>query len=232
MPLFSQGRRLYDVNREFVDSFISTIYESDDALLQDDSAVRFWHHTNTFGRHLDPCVCQMASDLFFDDDGQWPQNEKTRTCEELLNFDDFKPDQNLITRGRHWCAQEPFKRIKVLRSLIETTCEAINKDCRIAYQLHLMRSDMGLKPLQTRAQLVDFIATFIWEVTAGHQLNGDNVSYFADPEHSGVRMREFDLDGELPITTDVGTYVFGTSIGTVKWLCKRFPITLSLTFPN
>lgn len=54
MPLYSQGSRLYDVHRKFVDSFISVLYKSDEEMLQDHSVIRFWHHVNTFGRHMDP----------------------------------------------------------------------------------------------------------------------------------------------------------------------------------
>ena len=216
MPMYDQGRRLYDVHREFVENFIGILYKSDQDMLRDDSLIRFWHHVNTFGRHMDPCVCGMNSDIFFDDIGTWPQNEKTRTCQELLDLSDYMPASNIYTRRRHWCSeQKPFDRIKAVRDLTEKSCKERNPNCRIRYPVHFMRETMWLKDLKTRDQLVDFVATYIWEVTAGHQINGDNLSYFADPEYAGVRMREFDNNGELPITTDLGTYVMGTTIASL-----------------
>lgn len=214
LPLFGQGRRLYDVHRKFVNTFVSVLYPTDEALLQDESIIRFWHHVNTYGRNFDPCVCAMDSGLFFNNnDGNWPANEEKRTCEDLLNHANFRPTKNIFTRRHEWCAElEPFDRIKDIRAFYETECSE-RKGCNILYDIHWMRLDMGMQPLETRAQLVDFLATFIWQVTAGHQVNGDNLSSFVDPEYSGVRMREFDKNGDLPLIIDVGTYVFGLSIG-------------------
>lgn len=162
------------------------------------------------------CVCGMNSDIFFDDDGTWPQNEETRTCRELLDSASFLPEKNLISRRRRWCTDlKPFDRIKEVRVVTEKACKERNPDCRLRYPVHFMRESMWMKDLKTRNDLVDFLATYIWEVTAGHQMNGDNLSYFADPEYAGVRMREFDNNGELPITTDLGTYVMGTAIASL-----------------
>lgn len=42
---------------------------------------------------------------------------------------------------------------------------------------------------------------------------GDNVPYMTDPTHYAVRMRHADDKGKKPVGTDLGTYVFGLSIG-------------------
>lgn len=57
-------------------------------------------------------------------------------------------------------------------------------------------------------------------VFAQHKFNSDNISYFADPDYAGVRMREFDGSGDdggkiLPTRVDVGSYVFGSSIASL-----------------
>ena len=216
LPYYSQGVRLYDAHKEFVEKFIAIIYPTDEDMLKDDAVDRFWNHVNTYGRHLDPCVCDMNSERFFDDNGQWPGFEKTRTCQGLMDFSKFRVEKNIITRRREWCNHvETFNRIKFLRAQLDHDC-ADDKECKkVMFALEIMRPNMGLKPLKTRAQLIDFLITFIWEVSAGHSFNGDNIPYFSDPEYSGVRMREFDNDGELPTIVDIGSYVFGTSISSL-----------------
>ena len=47
VPFHDQGLRLWDAHREFVVNFVNLLYPTDQALLQDDDVVRFWHHTNT-----------------------------------------------------------------------------------------------------------------------------------------------------------------------------------------
>jgi hypothetical protein len=47
VPYHSQGLRLWDAHREFVESFVALIYPSDQDMLADDATVRFWHHANT-----------------------------------------------------------------------------------------------------------------------------------------------------------------------------------------
>ena len=78
-----------------------------------------------------------------------------------------------------------------------------------------MKPNMNMGQLQSKAQFVDFVASFIWHVTAGHALLSDNLSFFSDPEYSGTRMVDVDHKGELPRIVDVGTYVFGTSVGSL-----------------
>jgi hypothetical protein len=164
---------------------------------------------------LDPCVCGLESERFFDDNGQWPSFETTRTCEGLLDFANFRHDKNEITRRREWCLEtDSFTKVKELRNMLASECKA-EDGCEIKFNLLDMRSDMGLLALKTRSQFVDFLTTFIWEATAGHAFNGDNISYFSDPYHSGVRVRAADENGEFPIRADLCTYVFGTTIASL-----------------
>ena len=214
MPLFSQGLRLWDVHYEYIQRRIDVIYASDEAMVSDETVVRFWHHINTFGRHHDPCVCQMASDLFFDDKNVWPSFEDTRTCTDLLDSAEFYPDKNMVTRRLEFCSQDATYRIGALRNMLERECEVDPKCTKLRYRFEHMRLDMGMKPLVARKQLIDFLATVVWQVTVGHRFNSDNIPYLTDPEHCGVRARATGRDGEeFPITTDVGTYVFGITIG-------------------
>lgn len=93
LPLWSQGRRLYNAHRKFVGDFVSFLYPTDEDMLKDDAVVRFWHHVNTQGRHTDPCVCGMDSDLFFDDSGEnWPAFETKHTVKNCLIRQNFTRD--------------------------------------------------------------------------------------------------------------------------------------------
>ncbi|KAL3904830.1 MAG: hypothetical protein SGILL_009916 [Bacillariaceae sp.] len=229
LPLWSQGKRLYDTHRKFVGNYVSVIYPTDEDMLKDDQVVRFWHHVNTQGRHTDPCVCGMDSDLFFDESSnKWPAFETKHTCEELLDSAGFHSELNVISRRRQWCGQvDTFERIKALYKVVSQDCEQ-RPGCQMRYDEYMMRNDMGLRPLKTRDQLCDFIASFIWHVSAGHEMNADNLSYFADPYHSGVRLRDKDENGELPIRTDIGTYVFGLSIGALTTV-RSYPVLADWT---
>ena len=206
LPYYSQGVRVYDAHKDFVEKFIAIIYPTDEDMLKDDAVDRFWNHVNAYGRHLDPCVCDMNSEQFFDDNGQWPAFEKTRTCQGLMDFSKFCVEKNIITRRCEWCNQvETFDRIKFLRAQLEHDCCADDKECKeVMFALEIMRPNMGLKPLKTRAQLIDFLTTFMGEVSAGHSFNSDNIFYFSDPD-----------DGKLPTIVDIGSYVFGTSIASL-----------------
>ena len=89
----------------------------------------------------------------------------------------------------------------------------------LPYGLHYMRTDMGLKTLETLEQLIDYITTVIWHSTAGHNINSDNIPSFSDPDFSGVRMREFGPgEGELMRRIDVGAYIFGITIASLTSL--------------
>ena len=218
MPLHNQGLRLYEAHRTFVDRFVSLTYSSDEAMLADTSIVRFWHHVNTQGRHADPCICGMPSDIFFEDDFKWPAFENTHTCAQLLDHVDFIPEKNMLTRRQRWCqggGVSAVQRLEALYGLLQKECAAKKSGCNMMYSMHTLRNDMGLPELKTRRQLVNFLATTIWHVTAGHEFTAENISYFADPFYSGVRLRESDSDGNLPLKVDVGTYVWGGSIASL-----------------
>ena len=44
-------------------------------------------------------------------------------------------------------------------------------------------------PLNTQKQLVDFLTSAVWHVTAGHRMISDNIPYLTDPEMLGVRRK-------------------------------------------
>lgn len=218
LPLFYPSQRLWVVHYEFVSDFVTQIvYDSDDAMMADDSIHRFWHHVNTFGRGHDPCVCDMDTDSFYRE-GVWPQFDSsvdsTRTCTALLDSANFQPKSTMLNdRRRGWCLQDDITRIDALKKLLDKQCK-VDVNCKhLRHSFEHMRLNMGLKPLKTRKQLIDFLTSAIWHVTVGHRINGDNVPYLTDPEVVGVRQRDKDNNGELPVITDVGTYVFGLTIG-------------------
>jgi len=215
LPLHSQGLRLYKVHRKWVSRYLELLYPTDEELLADEAIHRFWSHVDTYGRHLDPCVCSMPSTIDFEDNAQWPGFESFRTCEGLLDRNEFKMGKEFVPRREAWCKQRARVRLKSLREWIESDCEQSDTCTRISYSFFQMRDNMAMGQLKNRDQLIDFLATFIWDVTAGHAFNSDNVSYLADPEYSGVRMREYDENGNLPLRTDIGTYIFGTSIASL-----------------
>ncbi|CAJ1963397.1 unnamed protein product [Cylindrotheca closterium] len=215
LPLHSQGLRLYKVHRKWVSRYMKLLYPTDEELLADEAIHRFWSHLDTYGRHLDPCVCSMPSSIDFEDDTQWPGFESFRTCKGLLDRNDFKTDNKFSLRREGWCKRSAYVRLTSLREWIESDCEQSDTCTHVSYNFYQMRDNMAMGPLKNRDQLVDFLATFIWDVTAGHTFNSDNVSYLADPEYSGVRMREYDENGNLPLRTDIGTYIFGTSIASL-----------------
>jgi len=217
LPLFDQGKRLYEVHRKYVEDYIFLLYPTDESLIEDPSVTRFWNHVNTQGRHTDPCVCGMSSDVFFEDDYTWPTFENDHTCAQLLDSANFLPDKNIVTRRQRWCRGKDVsneERLGFLYNLLEKECSN-KKDCRMMYGRHTLRSDMGLAPLQSRKQLVEFLATAMWHITAGHEFTADNISYFADPTYAGVRLRAEDQNGDAPLQVDVGTYVWGTSIASL-----------------
>lgn len=168
LPYHSQGVKLYDLHHTFVGEMLALAYPTDEALLADGSVVRFWSHVNTYGRHLDPCVCGLPSDLFYDDNGVWPMFETKRTCTDLLDLAGFDMHKNVVSRRRDWCTKtDEFTKVRAVRALSEKACEE-NRQCNgLLYDVHYQRLDMSLPELKTREQLVNFLATFIWHVTAG-----------------------------------------------------------------
>ena len=225
LPFYNQGLRLWDVHREFVENFVHLLYPTDQSMLEDDELIRFWNHVNTYGRHLDPCVCGMKSDLFFDD-SSWPGFETTHTCTDLLDHVNYKQGLNIVIRRRDWCAEsDPFTKVKAMRKLLEYECDSDPSCNYLPYGVYSMRADMGLPQLKTRSQLINYVARVIWEVTAGHKFLSDNLPYFVDPDYSGVRMRKLTPEGKLPTRIDLGSYIQATTIGLLT--CVRTPPLLA-----
>ena len=198
--------RLHAIQLQFVSSFI---------LLTSFSTPSSFF---SFGRHLDPCVCGLSSDLFFDAK-TWPAFETTHTCTQLLDLVSFQSGVHDVARRREWCAEEPFTRVKAMRKLLEKDCEQIPTCGHLPYSIYHMRADMGLPQLETRDQLIDYIATVIWWVTAGHSINSDNIPYFPDPDFAGVRMRQYGPgENEMMNRMDLGAYILGNTISSLTSL--------------
>jgi len=214
IPLYNQGKRLYALHRKFVEKYVNHWYPSDADLLNDRSVIRFWHHVNTYGRHLDPCVCGLPSEYFFDE-GVWPSFETKRTCKQFLDLNGFKSGSNEVTRRRDWCTtKDGYEKTTALYKMNQVICES-NPECsRLFWDQNILKPDMGLTELRSKAQFIDFVATAIWHITAGHTINSDNVHSFSDASYSGTRMVP-DINGEPPRILDVGSYVMGTTIGSL-----------------
>lgn len=242
LPYFTQGPRLWNIHHDYVSKFVDIVYgKDDDTLFQRDKALRrFWHHLNSMGRHIDPCICDMDSELFFEKD-VWPNFETTRTCEGLLDHETFKMENrtNPGYRRELWCKHTlPTERSKALYSWLESECTNSTKCTQVSYDAVHLRPDMGLPEL-TRENLVNLITRFVWEVSAGHEMMADNVSwkdlctllgelcishigfssrmlqlqlpFITDPYYGGVRRPKEYNETEQP-KTDVSTYIFGTVI--------------------
>ena len=155
---------------------LSSMAKDESAISEDDDLKRFWHHINSGGRRLCPCVCSMDSTMFFTKD-KWPAFESTRTCEGLLNHAGFETEQtNMVARREAWCKKTlPQERTKALYSWLESDCEKTDSCEEVWYKVEHMRHDMGLPEL-TRQSLVNLITRFIYEVTIGHEMAADNVS--------------------------------------------------------
>ncbi|KAG7365736.1 hypothetical protein IV203_028406 [Nitzschia inconspicua] len=214
LPLFSQAKRLNTVHHRFVKRFVDQWYPTDDDLLNDPSVVRFWHHVNTYGRHIDPCVCGLPSDLFFDDNNVWPGFETTRTCKDLLDTVGFESSKNEYTRRRDWCTNtDRYQKAQAVAKMDQIACDANPKCKKLWWAPDSLKPDMELPELRSKSQFVNFLSTFVWHVTAGHKLNSDNIHAFSDAEYSGVRMPKVGPDGNLPTISEVGSYVFGSAVG-------------------
>jgi hypothetical protein len=125
LPLFNQAKRLDKVHRRFVERFVNEWYATDADLLKDDEVIRFWHHVNTYGRHIDPCVCGLPSDLFFDDNNVWPGFETTRTCQHLLDTVGFEVNKNEHSRRREWCATtDRYQKAQAVAQMDKAACDA------------------------------------------------------------------------------------------------------------
>ena len=177
LPYFTQGTRLWEIHFDYVENFVNLIYGEDDTLfLADEALRRFWHHVNTLGRHIDPCICDMDSIMYFKK-GLWPAFESTRTCAGLLDHADFEKDNSDLKHRRElWCNRTlPSERSKALYRWLETDCKDSDWCTQVSFRVEHLRPDMGLPEL-TREALVNLITRFIYEVTTGHQLVADNVS--------------------------------------------------------
>ena len=171
LPYYSQGLRLYNVHHHFVKEMLDMWYKTDEDMLQDHAVLRLWSHINTYGRNLDPCVCGMKSDLFYESNDVWPSFDTKRTCKDLMDLAGFSVKQYTteMSRRQEWCKNvEPFDKVKAIRKLLEKSCKDANPKCGdLYYDIHYQRLDMGMPELKTKEQLVNFLATFIWQVTAG-----------------------------------------------------------------
>ena len=170
----------------------------------------------SYGRHLDPCVCGLDTDLFFDKT-VWPGFEVTHTCAQLLDLASFQVGVHDVARRRDWCGTvKPFDRIKMMRKMLERDCEGIPSCSHLPYSIYHMREHMGMGQLESKKQLTDFLATVIWWVTAGHSSNSDNIPYFPDPDFSGVRMRAYGPDDKNHThRVDLGTFILGNTISSL-----------------
>lgn len=178
LPYFTQAPKLWEMHHEYVEKFVDLIYGEGNTLFEEDVAlIRFWHHVNSLGRHIDPCVCDMGSDLFFKKD-IWPDFESTRTCAGLLDHEGFKTDKtNPKERRELWCKHTlPNERSKALYRWLESDCEDSDWCTQVSFNLEHLRPDMGLPEL-TRENLVNLITRFMYEVSAGHEMMADNVSF-------------------------------------------------------
>ena len=185
LPLFSQGLRLYNAHHKFVNGMLDVMYPDDDALQSDRALLRFWNHINTYGRHMDPCVCGMDSKLFYEPN-VWPSFEtaENRRCEHLLDFHDVGKESTPSLRRDKWCSRHHVERTRALHALLQAECEA-SVDCEsLSYEFVHMRADFGLPEMPTKKMLGDVLATFMFEVTAGHELSADNVSAASRPSRN------------------------------------------------
>ena len=177
IPLFTQGLKLYNVHKEFVEGMLNIMFANENELLEDKQLKRFWYHINTYGRHMDPCVCGMEGTLFFEP-SQWPSFEadKNRSCKFLMDTAKFElPTENQQARRERWCRKLEWDRTRALHALLSKECEEDSQCPGLSYTVFHMRANFAL-PKLSREALVDVLATFIFEVTAGHELVADNVS--------------------------------------------------------
>jgi hypothetical protein len=63
-----------------------------------------------------------------------------------------------------------------MKSLFYGFCHGTHPVPPVQFFICSLKPDMEMGVLRSKSQFVDFLATFIWHVTAGHKLNSDNVS--------------------------------------------------------
>ena len=222
IPFFKHGVRLYKVHEEFVDGMLELMYPDDTSLQNDKDLQRFWHHVNTYGRNMDPCVCAMPASLFFEP-GVWPDFEtrENRRCEYLMEFAGVLDEDTPRVRREKWCSRSDVERTRTLHRLLESECEASHECPSLSYDFLHMRPDFGLGPEPTREALKNLLSTFIMEVTACHELVADNIPYMVDPEYGGVRLQRRDTHGKYPLKVDIATYIFGTVIAALTTIRSK-----------
>lgn len=215
VPLFTDGLRVWNVHRSFTEGYIDLLYPDEEALLSDTDLLRFWSHVNTLGRHTDPCVCGMDGSLFFEE-GVWPAFEETRTCAGLLEHQGIQIQGDESKKREEWCLRQPVERTRALYNWLEDDCKDDEGCTELPYDFHHMRSDMGL-PAMSRESVIDLLTTFMFEVTAGHEMAADNIPYMADPSYANVRIASTQGSsvGEVPLMADISTYIFGNVISTL-----------------
>lgn len=222
IPYFSQGLRLYKVHNDFVKGMLDILYPSQKALQSDKALLRFWNHINTYGRNLDPCVCGMPSESFYEP-GVWPsfETKENRRCEHLLEFQGVPEEATPSQRRDKWCSRHTVERTRAFHALLQSECDASPECDSLSYEFVHMRADFGLPALPTRQQLGDILSTFLFQVTSGHELVADNIPYMVDPEFGGVRLQRKDSHGKLPLKVDIATYVFGTVIAALTTIRSK-----------
>lgn len=82
-----------------------------------------------------------------------------------------------------------MRRFVAFYGMLKEECAGKNA-CKLMYGQYTLRHDISLLKLETRGQLVNFLATAIWHIRAGHEFTAENISYFADPYYACVRLRE------------------------------------------
>ena len=236
MPMFDAAMRNWEIHKSFVEKYIKVIYPSDTDITADIDLRRFVMHLDTWGRHMDPCVCKMNSEAFFTED-QWPAFEKTKTCLDLLDFAEEDTGGAYAHRRGQWCKRDSNERKNALHKWLESDCVAKQKgalktewcstgtcqekvmglgeeeeeEC-LSYGAHFIRSDMGLPSNIDRSTLVDVLTKFIYEVTLGHEMAADNIPYMADPSYGGVRISKNITARDGDIMVDFATYIYGNVI--------------------
>ena len=236
MPMFDAAMRNWEIHRSFVEKYLRVVYPSDADLTSDTALHRFVMHLDTWGRHMDPCVCKMNSEAFFEE-GQWPAFETTKTCSALLDFAAEGIGGAYAQRREQWCKRASNERKNILHKWLESECVAKQKgvlktewcstggcqervmgleeqdeeEC-LSYGAHFIRSNMGLPSTIDRSTLVDVLTKFIYEVTLGHEMAADNIPYMADPSYGGVRISKNITARGGEILVDFATYIYGNVV--------------------
>lgn len=82
LPVFTDGVPLWELHHSYVEEYVKLFYADDKDVKADDDIVRFWHHWDSGGAGLDPCVCKMETRIF-DVPGKWPKIDDE--CKKMLD---------------------------------------------------------------------------------------------------------------------------------------------------